>query len=853
MRPLNGGSLRAQLRAALAGGLVLAAAAAGAARAAPEPPARSSAAAPAPAPPPAAEAKPAEPAAIPLPAIIRSAEEAYRTLARLGDKVDDDAAQQDVRERLPRTRELVEKLRPAVSEEQMAGLLPLDVNDLRQALLRHEQQLSRWDGKLEDAARTLFGAVAELRRMEVTWALTEEAARASHAPEALLVRIGELRARIRATWDRAQAALGQTLELEDRVASLRLQIGDWIAAADRAERAREDQLFEIESAPLWKLLGRPSQGAKLREQVVRSLRLQVGAVRSFAAAEVGWLCFLGVLLAVLAVAIARLATRFRSRAAEDPALRAPAEVLRHPLAVSSLLTLALVPWVFPRMPVTVAELTILAMLPAFLRAMGGILPPRVRLSAYGLAVTFAVSRVEALAPEHSLLGRLLLLAVAAAALAGLLRERRLGFWRAELPTEAWRRFVRFLANLAVVAFVVSMVASVVGNVSLARRLANGTLASAAIAALVFGTALVVGALYVGLLRMPSAKRIGLVARHGALLEERGRKYIRWAAIALWLYVSENIFRIAQPLEEVIGTVLSQRLKVGGLDVSLGDVVAFAITLWVAVLLARLLSFLLEEGLEGRGLPRGVPAAISKSAGYAVVAVGFGFAILASGMEVTRFTVIVGTLGVGIGFGLQNVVNNFVSGLILLYERPVQVGDVVEVGNVQGVVRRIGIRSSTIRTFPGAEVVLPNANLISGELVNWTLSDRLRRVDMSVGVAYGSDPERVIAILLAAAGRFDGVLKEPAPTALFTGFGESSLDFQLRFWTHRFDSYLSLASDVRLAICRGLDEAGISIPFPQRDLHLVSVDPGAVRVLAEGAGGEEAPVRGRPAGPGVGGG
>jgi small-conductance mechanosensitive channel len=135
----------------------------------------------------------------------------------------------------------------------------------------------------------------------------------------------------------------------------------------------------------------------------------------------------------------------------------------------------------------------------------------------------------------------------------------------------------------------------------------------------------------------------------------------------------------------------------------------------------------------------------------VIAVGAVLAVLASGTELTRVTVLVGTLGVGIGFGLQDVVNNFVSGLILLYERPVQVGDVIQVGDVEGIVRRIGIRSSTVFTEQGSEVVVPNAHLISNEVTNWTLSDKRRRTDIDVAVAEAASPERVGELLLQVAG------------------------------------------------------------------------------------------------------
>jgi small-conductance mechanosensitive channel len=180
----------------------------------------------------------------------------------------------------------------------------------------------------------------------------------------------------------------------------------------------------------------------------------------------------------------------------------------------------------------------------------------------------------------------------------------------------------------------------------------------------------------------------------------------------------------------------------------------------------------------------------------------------------------GAFGVGIGFGLQNVVNNFVSGLILLYERPVQIGDVVEVGNVAGEVKRIGIRSSTIRTPQGADVIVPNGNLISDRVVNWTFSDRRRRIEVKVGVAYGNDPERVLTLLVAVAQAHPDVLDDPAPQAVFAGFGESSLGFELQAWCY-LDNAGSTQSDLAIGVSRAFVEAGIEIPFPQRELHLRS--------------------------------
>ena len=186
--------------------------------------------------------------------------------------------------------------------------------------------------------------------------------------------------------------------------------------------------------------------------------------------------------------------------------------------------------------------------------------------------------------------------------------------------------------------------------------------------------------------------------------------------------------------------------------------------------------------------------------------------------------IVGGLGIGIGFGLQNIVNNFVSGLVLLFERPVQVGDAVQLPDLSGEIRRIGIRASVIHTWDGAEVIVPNGMLISDRVTNWTLSTRQRRVEVHVGVEYGTDAQRVIDLLVEVARAQPEVLEHPEPLAYFLSFGDSALEFMLRAWIADYDQGYSTRSALSVAIQSRLAEEGISVPFPQRDLHLRTVSP-----------------------------
>lgn len=194
-----------------------------------------------------------------------------------------------------------------------------------------------------------------------------------------------------------------------------------------------------------------------------------------------------------------------------------------------------------------------------------------------------------------------------------------------------------------------------------------------------------------------------------------------------------------------------------------------------------------------------------------------------GFELTKFTIILSALGVGIGFGLQSVVNNFVSGLILLFERPVREGDTIEIGGMWAEVKRIGLRATTIQTFDQADLIVPNADLTTQQVINWTLSSRQVRLIIPVGVAYGSDVGLVFDTLLACAKENPRVSKIPEPEVLFLKFGESSLEFELRVWVDDAFYRLILKSELHREIDRRFREANIVIAFPQRDLHLKSVD------------------------------
>jgi len=346
--------------------------------------------------------------------------------------------------------------------------------------------------------------------------------------------------------------------------------------------------------------------------------------------------------------------------------------------------------------------------------------------------------------------------------------------------------------------------------------------------------------------------LGRWLRHRLVLDDDGAaRLVFWVMLAVDVVGAILLVATIAIMWGLPGAVLDQAtdlaingVDVGGFNLSLVNI-ALAVGVFVALLTAvRIFQrFLADRVLVQTRLELGVRDALATGVSYVgyVLAALITFAVL--GLDVSNVALIFGALSVGIGFGLQHVVSNFVSGLILLIQRPIKTGDWIVVGDQQGYVRRISVISTEIQTFDAAAVIIPNSTMLSSQVVNWHLHNKLGRVIVRVGVAYDADPEQVRKVLLACAEQNSDLLKRPAPQVIFQAFGESSLDFELRFFLREIDELLRVSSDLRFAIKKAFAEAGIEIPYPQRDLHIRGAGPLAKLAPAEDA--TIAPVQAEP--------
>ena len=629
----------------------------------------------------------------------------------------------------------------------------------------------------------------------------------------------------------------EVLETQGELSDQSIRIAAVIARIDSARRRAREERGRPDHEPAW-TGGEGLSGARPEPPPGQLFDEHVIALRAFFLREkgrLGW-HFAAFVLLALALVIVRLRfgpARLRGRRSSPlAALRA------RPVASAALLSLVATPLLYRWVPSVVLGLVLLATIPAVLRIGGAVLPePRAPMMGLVALAGTSVLLLSGYAPAAGLR-----IGLALVPGAGALLSFRLGRAIRGVPVtqDRWARRLHVLCAAAALPLATAVYYDVVGYVERAALLSDATYSVVELAVALYCAVQLASAIVAQLARHRRARVL-------LTLRDRRRQTVRfitsvlrWVAVAFLAYSALVAFDVLDPLAEQARVALRQSYEFGSIELSVGDVLAFAAVLAGTVAVVRLVHFALQlEILPRFDLGQGTEAAISLTVSYCLVALGVVLAFGKAGVDPERLALLGGALGVGIGFGLQNVVSNFVSGLILVAERPMKVGDVIEIGSLVGQVRRIGIRSSTVHSLDGAEVIVPNSDLISGQLVNWTLTDSHRRVELAVGTGYAHDPKDVKPILEEVARTQPGALTNPKPEVLCTGFGDSSIDFAIRVWSVDFTSGIRIRSELAQRVYAALDEAGIEIPFPQRDLHLRSVDP-AARALERPAHSDDEP-------------
>jgi potassium efflux system protein len=306
------------------------------------------------------------------------------------------------------------------------------------------------------------------------------------------------------------------------------------------------------------------------------------------------------------------------------------------------------------------------------------------------------------------------------------------------------------------------------------------------------------------------------------IQKRLKGFFIFLATLFWVIILLHNLALSDYVLETLSQFLSKTRTLGSATFTFSSILLFCALVYGAYILANNIAYfasLKDQKHSGNRKKRlGSSVLLIR---LAVLIVGFFLAATAADIPLDKVTLVLGALSVGIGFGLQTIINNLVSGVILAFERPIQIGDDIEVGTMSGQVKEVGIRASKILSYDGAEVIIPNGDLLSQSLINWTLSDKRRRIELMINVAYDSDMQQVRSLLTEVLQR-DRVLKSPPPRVLMQQFSERAVEFRILFWIESMDHMLEMRNEVMNAIFQAFRENGIEIPLPRRDLHIKSL-------------------------------
>jgi potassium-dependent mechanosensitive channel len=770
-------------------------------------------------------AAPQAPVSIPIPEITKRAEEVTRLLRDFKALALPSPALETIRTRLPEmSAQLGPKLQSTI--ETLKGEPPLIILDR----MTQFWQASRLEvtGSVEiltQRATQIEDELSQLAGLRASWKQTLAAAQTSGTPASVVQRVDAVLSDIEATRAELQAQRAATLVLQEQVAQEVARCQDALDRIDLVRKGGLAQTFWRSTPPIWspELQGRPFE--ELSASASEAAVITASLLREFVEKNAARLVFHGLLFLGL-VLVARAARRWaRGHAAVGEGALPAAALFDRPYSSAAVAALASTFWIYGELPHLVGNVTEVLLLLPLLRIVRPMITQALAPALYGLTALCFVDRVRAeLASMVPLADQAILLLEMLAAMVWLLWL--LGSGRLSRKPAGERSALEGLlarpvtTNLAVAICAVSFVAAAFGTMRLARMLGGGLFVSAFLAVVAYVVIQVADGLLAYTLRVWPLQRLGMVEKHRGLLAHRAHRLFCWIMGATWLAGTLDYIGLLESALDLGQATMTAELRRGAISFSLGDVLVLILTVWAAFLLSRFIRFVLNEDVYPRlGVTLGLSYMVSSLLHYAILFFGFLLAIAALGVDLNKVTVLAGAFGVGLGFGLQGVVNNFVSGLIVLFERPISVGDVIQMGELGGEVQRIGIRSTTVRTPEGAEVIVPNASLVAEKVTNWTLSDQMRRIDVSVGVAYGNAPDKVLELLRGVAAAHPYVLKEPKPVAFFIGFGDSALNFELRTWTNRFDQWVAIRSELSVALYEALRTAGIEIPFPQHEVRL----------------------------------
>jgi potassium efflux system protein len=685
------------------------------------------------------------------------------------------------------------------------------LNRLNQTWQDYRENLSKSANELTKRATRLDDRLARLNKLREVWQETLRSAKQHDAPPAVLELVQKIVDSIEQARQRAEDARAQAITLLSLISEKQARVQATFSSIQETQNRALKSLLVRDSPPIW-VVGK-SLPAEWQKQSRETFESQFNASTAFAQRLPFTFLVHGLLIALIAVTIRWMRSKVGHLVGVEPDLRRAAPILSLPISSAFTLSVLVLPSIYPQAPRLLQSLMGALVLVPIVLILRRLLQRNLYPILHVLVAMYFVSQLRILAAALPQLARCIFLGQLIGAswfLIWLVRTPRV-LTPAVAAEDNYPRTIRLIARIGLVLLPSAFLANIFGYNNLGNLLGIIFFRSVYLAAALYSAIRITQGLIIVALYLRPLGNLRVVRLHRSMLQRRTLETLKIVAVLFWLSLMLNFFGLRTPLVEHITALLTANLTIGSLNISLYRILAFAIAISASFLISGFLRFLLEEDVYHHfNLSRGIPYAISTMLHYVILLIGFFVALGALGIDLTKITILAGAFSVGIGFGLQNVINNFVSGLILLFERPIKIGDVIEVGGNVGEVRRIGIRASIIQKSDGSEVIVPNGSFISGQVTNWTFSDRRRAVEISFNVANTGDPERIVELLKSTAAKFPGVAKEPPSEAYILGLTAASIAVQLSAWTDSYQDWAQLRSDLLVAVNEALAREKIAV-------------------------------------------
>jgi len=705
----------------------------------------------------------------------------------------------------------------------------VDYSYYNSLILRWERINSRIDPMqeaLKKYSAEVQGTRSGLEAIRSKWALTLQETDPAVLTEGIVARISGISHYLDSTRQILGDSLKSSIALQNRVTDLDLDIESYIRTITELRKVEMGKSLLTKDEPIFSITGISDS---LHVKGNKALFLNMGIEDSRDYLDNVWPTLLLLLIAffVLLIAFSILKKRHVSAGAgEGPEERIREIVVSKPVATAFAFTMLLAIWWLPPRPALMKEIFAILFILPFFPIFKDIVFKAVRFSLYYL---FAILL-------FNILNDYLQLGVVYMRISSLLESLALFSFHIYFMIARKRlsgdmvqgRFFYQLLNTIQPFYFLLTLSAIVANVIGYRNftdLVNEAVLMSLLLLMIFATGFfsLVSLTYL-FFKTKSADKSLIIKEEKERIYKWLFRNLRIGTVFLWSFYTLKFFYLWIPLTSAVNTVLDLGYKTENLTITIRDFLSFILVVYVSWLLSVVIRNLLEIELFGRlRMPRGVPKAVSSLTQYFLVSAGFLLALSAAGFSMQNLSLLAGALGVGIGFGLQNIVNNIISGLILAFERPVTVGDIINVTGNEGVVLKIGIRASVIEQYDGSRVIVPNAELISNKVVNWTLSKYTRRSILTVHTHLETDTDQVLSLMKEAANRVKYVLKAPVAKSYFHGINDKEMEFVLYFWTS--EKLLDCRSMVNQEVQKALAEAKINFVMPLQ-VQMQQEDPPA---------------------------